>query len=74
MHDFVANQAVQGVDDVISSGDADLAPSGLKTSSVIRLTRLAVVSDSIFFGDLGEISGTRLGDLKKRLAQWIESS
>lgn len=67
------NQAVEGVDEVISS-DADFAHSGLKTSSVIRLTRLAVVSDSIFFGDIGEISGARLGDLKKRLAQWIESS
>jgi mRNA interferase MazF len=68
------NQAVDGVDEVVTRSDADFANSGLKTSSVIRLTRLAVVSDSIFFGGIGEISAARLGNLKKRLAQWIESS
>lgn len=67
-------QAVDGVDGVITRSDADFAQSGLKTSSVIRLTRLAVVSDSIFFGNIGEISTARLGDLKKRLAKWIEAS
>ena len=67
-------QAVAGVDEIITKSDADFAQSGLKTPSVIRLTRLAVVSDSIFFGNIGEISAARLGVLKKRLAQWIESS
>ncbi len=67
-------QAVDGVDEVITTIDTDFAHSGLKTSSVIRLTRLAVVSDSIFLGDIGEISTARLGDLKRRLARWIESS
>jgi mRNA interferase MazF len=67
-------QAVAGVDEVINPSDADFAQSGLKAASVIRLTRLAVVSDSIFTGSIGQISATRLGGLKKRLAQWIESS
>ncbi|OLE52379.1 MAG: PemK family protein [Acidobacteria bacterium 13_1_20CM_3_53_8] len=67
-------QAVAGIDEVISTNDTDFAQSGLKTASVIRLTRLAVVSDSIFFGVVGEISATRLSGLKKRLARWVESS
>jgi mRNA interferase MazF len=67
-------QAVAGVDEIINASDPDFGPSGLKTASMIRLTRLAVVSDSIFFGVIGEISAARLGGLKKRLAQWIESS
>ena len=67
-------QAVPGVDEVFNADDADFAKTGLKSASVIRLTRLAVVSDSIFFGVIGEISAARLGGLKKRFAQWIESS
>lgn len=68
------NQAVAGVDEVITANDADFGQSGLKADSVFRLTRLAVVSDSIFHGLTGEISAERLRRLKKRLAQWIESS
>jgi mRNA interferase MazF len=66
-------QAVPGVDEIINATDMDFAQSGLKTASVIRLTRLAVVSDSIFTGSIGLISAA-LSGLKKRLAQWIESS
>lgn len=67
-------QAITGVDEVIKTNDADFAQSGLKIASVIRLTRLAVVSDSILTGSIGQVSAARLGVLKKRLAQWIESS
>lgn len=67
-------QAIAGVDEIIDTNDVDFAQSGLKSTSVIRLTRLAVVSDSIFAGSIGRISALRLGVLKKRLAQWIESS
>jgi mRNA interferase MazF len=67
-------QAIAGVDEIIAASDPDFTQSGLKTVSNIRLTRLAVVSDSIFVGVIGEISSARLGGLKKRLARWIESS
>jgi mRNA interferase MazF len=67
-------QAVPGVDELIDADDADFAKTGLKSASVIRLTRLAVVSDSIFTGSIGQMSAARLGVLKKRLAQWIEAS
>jgi len=70
-----ARQAVSGIDEAISTVDSDFTQSGLKSdSSIIRLTRLAVVSDSIFFGTIGEISSQRLENLKSKLARWIEAS
>ena len=62
------------VDEIISPTDVDFSQSGLKTESVFRLTRLAVVSESIFLGTIGEISASRLIKIKKRLANWIETS
>lgn len=67
-------QTIVGVDEIINATDPDFPASGLKTDSNIRLTRLAVVSDSVLFGVIGEISAARLVSLKKRLAQWIESN
>lgn len=67
-------QAIAGVDEIINASDPDFPSSGLKATSMIRLTRIAAVSDSIFSGVIGEISAVRLGNLKRRLAQWIESS
>jgi mRNA interferase MazF len=67
-------QAVSGIDEAVLTTDSDFAKSGLKTDSVIRLTRLAAVSDSIFFGTIGEISSSRLKNLKNKLAHWIETS
>jgi len=69
-----ARQAVSGIDEAILTTDSDFAQSGLKSESIIRLTRLAVVSDSIFFGTIGEISSQRLENLKSKLARWIETS
>jgi mRNA interferase MazF len=67
-------QAVSGIDELVSTNDTDFDRTGLKTDTVIRLTRLAVVSDSIFTGTIGEINSDRLGRLKTNLAQWIENS
>lgn len=67
-------QTVAGVDEIIAAKDVDFISTNLKISSVIRLTRLAVVTESIFLGSLGEISADRLARLKKRLAQWVELS
>jgi hypothetical protein len=65
---------ISGIDELISTIDPDFGQSGLKADTVIRLTRLAAVSDSIFTGTIGEISSGRLARLKKNLAQWIEDS
>ncbi|MCE2395911.1 type II toxin-antitoxin system PemK/MazF family toxin [Candidatus Poribacteria bacterium] len=45
----------------------DFVRSGLKTASVIRTTRLAVVSGAILIGTIGEISPDRLMLVKNNL-------
>ena len=67
-------QAISGVDDIIETSDADFSQTGLKTASAVRLTRLAVVEETIFVGTTGEISAKRLAKLKKQLSEWIERS
>jgi mRNA interferase MazF len=68
------HQAISGIDELVASSDPDFVRSGLKSDTVIRLTRLAVVSDSIFVGKTGEIAPARLQTLKERLSRWIESA
>ena len=67
-------QAISGIDELISVNDDDFGKSGLKSDTVIRLTRIAVVSDTILTGTIGEISSERLSRLKKSLARWIEEN
>lgn len=64
-------QTISGIDDVISPSDDDFADSGLRTESIVRVTRLAVVSDDIFLGLIGSISAAHLARLRSRLADWI---
>jgi mRNA interferase MazF len=47
--------------------------TGLKTDSVIRIARLAVVTDDILLGAIGEISAERLKRIKGKIAKWIQS-
>lgn len=61
----------EGFDEIIGEDDADFRQSGLKTASVIRVGRVAVVEGGILRGSLGEISQDRLESLKRRLAQWL---
>ncbi|MDO9129888.1 MAG: type II toxin-antitoxin system PemK/MazF family toxin [Anaerolineales bacterium] len=58
-------------DELVSESDSDFADSGLKTTSVIRVERLAVVETSILLGDVGHISAERLQRIKRHLADWI---
>jgi len=74
LYDSQTRQAVLGIDEAISISDSDFSQSGLKNDSIIRLTRLAVVSDSIFLGTTGEIFAERLEKLKNKLAHWINTS
>ena len=64
-------QYISDLDEIIAENDADFNTSGLKQASVVRMTRLAVVSQSIFIGSMGEISRTRLLRIKQKLATWI---
>ncbi|MGC8492537.1 MAG: type II toxin-antitoxin system PemK/MazF family toxin [Syntrophobacteraceae bacterium] len=67
------HQALSGLDEVVSEADSDFLLSGLKSASLIRVTRLAVVSGDILIGSIGEIDPRRLRLIKKRLARWVEA-
>ncbi len=67
-------QTVPGVDELITVSDSDFDQSGLKEDTLIRLTRLATVTDSLFAGTIGQISSERLARLRQNLARWIEDS
>lgn len=62
---------VAGFDEIVRPNDDDFALSGLKVESVIRVGRLAVVSEDVLLGAIGEISPERLERIKRRLAQWL---
>ena len=58
-------------DEVVSHADEDFRNSGLKTDSLIRVGRLAVVESKIFLGITGHISTQRLWRIKEKLSKWI---
>jgi len=68
------SQAVPDIDEVIKKEDADFQATGLKTDSVIRTARLAVVESGVLLGAVGEISSDRLSRIKIKLANWIKNA
>ena len=60
-----------GIDEVIKKTDPDFSHTGLKSTSLIRVTRIAVVSTSIFEGVIGSIPHSRLLQIRARICQWI---
>jgi mRNA interferase MazF len=65
------HQHVADIDDIIRHTDADFSHSGLKTTSVIRVTRIAVLSGARLMGSIGNVSDERLDRIRARLARWI---
>ena len=65
-------QEIIDLDNMIETTDEDFIQSGLKLTSVFRVTRLAVIADTLLIGIIGEISQERLAIIKKNLAHWIE--
>jgi hypothetical protein len=64
---------VEGLEVVITAGDPDFASTGLRADSLLRTSRLAVVSESIFELELGTLAPERLRQVKDRLARWLAS-
>jgi mRNA interferase MazF len=62
------------LDEIITSKDKDFQDSGLKTESIIRASRLAVVEKEILIGKIGKISPERLKRIKNKLGKWIMNS
>ena len=64
-------RAIAEFDEVISEPDSDFTASGLKTSSVIRIGRLAVVFAGVLLGPIGQIDDSRLQRIRKNLSDWL---
>jgi mRNA interferase MazF len=67
------DQEISGFDEMITANDSDFAESGLKASSLIRISRLAVVNGDILLGKIGQIDNLRLNRIKQNLSQWLQS-
>lgn len=65
---------VQGFDEIIDVDASDFEQSGLKTPSVIRVARLAVVSDGMLLGCIGTIGEERLSRIQDKLVNWIQGA
>ena len=65
-------QSVDGFDEVIENADEDFARSGLKTASVLRISRLAVVDGAVLLGAVGSVGPERLRRVRARLARWLD--
>jgi mRNA interferase MazF len=65
---------VDEFDEIVQPADADFSRSGLKSPSLIRVGRLAVVGSDALLGAIGEIDVERLRRIKARLAEWLVKS
>ena len=65
------SQQVPEFDEVIKAEDTDFLQSGLKTTSIIRITRLAVVNKSVLLSSIGNIGIERLLSIKTKLSALI---
>ncbi len=65
---------VPGVDEVIRDTDPDFSQTGLKVTSLVRVPRIAVVSENLLHGAIGSLAGQRLARIRNCLAQWISDA
>ena len=65
---------VAHIDEVIRDSDPDFTQTGLKATSLIRVTRIAVVSADLFRGSIGKVGDRRLERVQNRLADWLRAS
>ncbi|HET6400465.1 MAG TPA: type II toxin-antitoxin system PemK/MazF family toxin [Candidatus Kapabacteria bacterium] len=61
----------EGVDTIISNSDSDFKSSSLKTSSLVRVTRLMVISEEQMTGSIGAVSKERYERVISNLVRWL---
>ncbi len=67
------HQAIPELDEIINMEEPDFQQTGLKQSSLIRASRLAVVNADILIGKLGTIDTFRLNKIRGSIAQWLQN-
>jgi mRNA interferase MazF len=65
---------VTEIDEVIHDADPDFPQTGLKLTSLVRVTRLAVVSAGILHEAIGSVTDQRFNSIRLPLAQWISGA
>lgn len=68
------HQYIDGLDEIIQQDSPDFIHSGLRSASVICVTRIAAVVGDILLGTIGEIFPKRLRRIKNNLADWIKTA
>lgn len=61
-------------DELLLENSEEFKLSGLKSESIIRSTRLAVVNNDILLGSIGNISDKLLNRIRVNLSDWIRQS
>ena len=64
---------IEGFDKVVTSTDTDFTQSGLKSASLVRVGRLAVVDVHMLLGSIGEVDSSRLARVRANLANWLNA-
>lgn len=68
------HQKIEDYDELILQDDNDFSLTGLKTNSLIRIFRLAVVQENILIGSIGEISSEKLSNIKNKISLWLNNN
>lgn len=68
------HQHIAGIDEIIAEPDDDFSLSGLKSASIVRVTRLAVMAGANFQGSIGCVSDDRMNRIWGRIAAWIQGT
>lgn len=68
------HQLVPELDEVVRNTDSDFPQTGLKATSLVRVTRIAVVSADLLRGAIGIIAPDRLERIRLRLGHWISGN
>ena len=67
------HQAIPDLDEIIDSEQPNFQQTGLKQSSLIRASRLAVVDENILIGKLGNIDTLKLNKIRGNIAKWLQN-
>ena len=65
------HQEISNFDEMIIKINSDFILSGLKKDSLIRISRIAVVSSKLLQGKIGEIDNERIKRIKLKLSHWL---
>lgn len=67
------SQAVIGLDLILRPSDPDFSTSGLKVASVLRIAKVASISEGLLVGTLGRLSTSTFGQVTRRLARLLRT-